>query len=533
MWGKSPLCVATVAGLFEVICPTGLDFVQRNSPTSQKYLVETMTGGVALLDYNNDGRLDILFVNGGKLDDPVKPPVRFARREPPYWNRLYRQNSGGSFTDVTEAAGLSNAGDENYGMGAAVGDYNNDGFPDLYITNYGQNQLYRNNGNGTFTDVTAEAGVAGGGWSVSAGFLDYDRDGWLDLFVSRYLAWDFEHNILCGTPFHAYCRPDKYKGVTNLLFRNRGDGTFLDVSEASGIASSVGKGMGVAVQDYNDDGAPDIFVSNDGMEQFLFRNLGDGRFKECAFDAGVALTDDGRSFAGMAVAIADYDNDSRPDIVVTNLALEKWALYRNEGGGLFRYASLESGLAALSARSSGWGAGLFDFDNDGWKDLFVARSHVLDNVERIQSGLRYKEPAGLLRNEGGRFRQVELTGAPVVAGRGAAFGDLNNDGCIDVVVSVLGDRPLVFLNRCNANNWLTLKLKGTRGNRDGLGAKVRAGGQWAYATTSGSYLSASDPRVHFGLGSQSQATVEILWPSGRRQVLKDVSAGQILEVQEP
>jgi hypothetical protein len=521
------------SAILRLASPPGLDFLHRNSPTSQKYVIETMSGGVALLDYNGDGRLDIFLVNGGKLDDPVRLPVRFARSAPAYWNRLYRQNADGSFTDVTREAGLWRAGEENYGMGAIAGDYNNDGFADLYVTNYGRNQLYRNNGDGSFTDVTAEAGVAAGGWSVSAAFLDYDNDGLLDLFVSRYLDYDLGRNVLCGAPFLAYCRPDKYRGVTNVLYRNLGQGRFADVSKSAKIAAAVGKGMGVGVLDFDDDGWADIFVSNDGMEQFLFHNERDGTFREVAFETGVALGEGGRSYAGMAVAIGDYDNDGRCDVLVTNLALEKWALYHNEGGGQFRYASLETGLAGLTARNSGWGAGFRDFDNDGWKDLFVAQSHVLDNVERIHSGLRYREPPTLLRNEGGRFRRLELGQVPVVAGRGAAFGDLNNDGGIDVVVSVLGDRPLVFFNEGGANHWLLLKLVGARSNRDGMGARVRVGRQRVYATTSGSYLSSSDPRVHIGLGSEIHATGEVLWPSGQKQILEDVAADRVVEIREP
>ncbi|MBI3645227.1 MAG: CRTAC1 family protein, partial [Acidobacteriales bacterium] len=271
---------------------------------------------------------------------------------------------------------------------------------------------------------------------------------------------------------------------------------------------------------------------NDGMEQFLFHNKGDGTFEERALEAGVAFSDDGKPFAGMGVAFADYDNDGQPDIAVTNLALEKYAIFRNEGSGQFRYASLTTGLAAETARSSGWGVGLYDFDNDGWKDLFVAQSHVLDNVEKINSGLHYLEPPALFRNVGGRFQKVELPEMPSVAGRGAAFGDLNNDGYVDVVVSVLGGRPLMFLNRGGKNHWLTLKLVGTHSNRDGLGARVRVGKQWGYATTSGSYLSASDARVHFGLGSAQQATVEIVWPSGKKQVLENVMADRIVTVKE-
>lgn len=510
----------------------GIDFTHRNSPTSQKYLIETMGGGVAVLDYNNDGLLDVFLVNGGKLSDPAKLPANFSRREPAYWNRLYRQNRDGSFTDVTAAAGLADAGN-NYGMGAAVGDYNNDGFADLYVTNYGRNTLYRNNGNGTFTDVTSQAGVAAGGWSASAGFFDYDNDGRLDLFVTRYLDWDIGRNILCGTPFHAYCRPDKFDGVTNVLYHNEGGGKFRDASGESGIAAVKGKALGVAFNDYDGDGFADIFVANDGMEQFLFHNKGDGTFEERALEAGVALSDDGKSYAGMGVVFADYDNDGRPDIVVTNLALEKYALYRNEGSGQFHYASLTSGLAALTARSSGWGVGLQDFDNGGWKDLFVAQSHVLDNVEKIHSGLRYLEPPAVFRNDAGKFQKPDLAGLPSVAGRGAAFGDVNNDGYMDAVVPVLGGRPLTMLNRGGRNHWLTLKLVGVRGNRDGMGAKVKIGKQWVYATTSGSYLSASDGRVHFGLGSEKEAMVEIVWPGGTKQVLEKVAADRIITVTEP
>ena len=511
--------------------PAGIDFTHRNSPTSQKYLIETMGGGVALLDYNNDGLLDIFLVSGGKLDDPVKLPANFSRRDPAYWNRLYRQNRDGSFTDVTAAAGLAGVGND-YGMGVAVGDYNNDGFADLYVTSYGRNTLYRNRGDGTFTDVTAEAGVGAGGWSASAGFFDYDNDGRLDLFVTRYLDWDIGRNILCGTPFHAYCRPDKFGGVTNVLFHNEGGGKFRDVSESSGIASVKGKALGVAFNDYDGDGFADIFVANDGMEQSLFHNKGDGTFEERALDAGVAYSDDGKTYAGMGVAFADYDNDGLPDIVVTNLALEKYALYRNEGGGQFRYASLTTGLAALTAHSSGWGAGLFDFDNDGWKDLFVAQSHVLDNVEKIHSGLRYLEPPVLFRNAAGKFEKTDVPGWPAVAGRGAAFGDLNNDGYVDAVVSVLGGRPLVLLNPGGTNHWLILKLVGVQSNRDGAGAKVKIGKQTAYATTSGSYLSASDGRVYFGLRSDTEATVEIVWPGGKKQVLEHVAADRVVTVKE-
>ena len=525
---------AVSASWFEIVCPRGLDFLHQNSPTRQKYLVETMGGGVALLDYNNDGLLDVFLVNSGRLTDPMKLPARFDRDNPIYWNRLYRQNRDGSFTDVTEAAGLAHAGEGNYGMGVAAGDYNNDGFVDLYVTSYGHNVLYRNNGDGTFSNGTAEAGVAAGGWSVSAGFVDYDNDGRLDLFVTRYLDWDFSRNLLCGTPFHTYCRPDKYGPTTNLLFHNEGNGRFRDVSRESGIAAAKGKSLGVAFNDADGDGYPDIFVANDGMEQFFFHNRGNGTFEETGLTAGLALSDDGRSFAGMGVDFQDYDNDGRPDVVVTDLATEKYALFHNDGGGTFSYASQMTGLAAISAASSGWGTRFYDFDNDGFKDLFVAQSHVLDNVERINAALRYKQPPLLLRNMGGkRFEALPLPGAPAVAARGTAFGDLNNDGFVDAVVSVLGGRPLVFRNRPNGNHWLIVKLVGTTSNRDGIGAHVRVGSQVVEATTAGSYLSASDSRVYFGLGAASKADVEVVWPGGQRQRIEHVAADQVVVVKQP
>lgn len=510
--------------LFDVGLPKGLDFEHRNSPTAQKYLIETMGGGVALLDYNHDGLLDIFFVNSG---DPVKPD----RHDPRYWNRLYRQNRDGSFSDVTKQAGLAKAGDGNYGMGVAAADYDNDGYTDLFVTSYGRNVLYHNNGDGTFSDVTQRAGVAGGGWSVSAGFFDYDNDGKLDLFVTRYMLWDVKHNKVCAR--ETYCPPGDFPATTSLLYRNRGDGTFEDVSERAGIAAHKGRALGVAFNDYDGDGFADIFVANDGMEQFLFHNNKNGTFTECALDAGVSLSDDGKPYAGMGVDFRDYDNDGRPDIVVTNLAKQIYAVYHNDGHGSFSYRSLETGLGVLSAGSSGWGMRLEDFNNDGWKDLFVAQSHVMDNVGVIDPSLHYLEPPLVALNHGGRFEQVDSGSSRPVAGRGAAFGDLNNDGATDVVMTVLGGRPVVFRGKGMKDaHWLTIALQGTRSNRDGFGARLKVNGQWQYASSAGSYASASDKRVHFGLGTKQSATVEIWWPSGTHQVLKDVRADQFLEVKE-
>ena len=524
---------ALATPIFEVRPQLGVDFTLQNSPTALKYLIETMPGGVALLDYNNDGLIDIFLVNGGRVTSPMPTPENFDRRNPLYWNRLYRQNKDGSFTDVTKDAGLSNAGDGNYGMGVAVGDYDNDGYPDIYVTNYGRNTLYHNNGDGTFTDVTEKAGVAAGGWSVSAGFFDYDNDGKLDLLVTRYLEWDTKRNKTCGGEWHTYCPPEEFPATTSILYHNRGDGTFEDVSQRSGIAAKKGRGLGVAFADYDGDGFTDIFVANDGMQQFLFHNNSDGTFTEVGMKAGAGLSEDGRRLSGMGVVFQDYDNDGRPDIIVTELPREIYGVYHNEGNGTFSYQSLQTGLGVLSSGSSGWGVGLEDFDNDGWKDLFVAQGHVLDNVEAIDPSLHYLELPLLAMNHQGRFERTDSGMTSPVAGRGAAFGDLNNDGWQDVVMTTLGGHPQVFLNRGGKQHWLVLNLRGTRSNRDGLGARVRVNGQTRFATTSGSYLSASDKRLHFGLGTADTAKVEIDWPSGTHQTLNNVHANQFLEVVEP
>lgn len=519
--------------IFDVKVPRGIDFTLQNSPTREKYLIETMPGGVALFDYNGDGLLDVFLVNGGRVTNPMSLPERFDRTNPRYWNRLYRQNKDGSFTDVTQAAGLANAGNGNYGMGVTVGDYDNDNHPDLFVTSYGKNILYHNNGNGTFTDVTAEAGVAGGGWSVSAGFFDFDNDGRLDLFVTRYMEWDTPHSKTCGGDWHTYCPPGEFPGTTNLLYRNRGDGTFEDVSEKSGIAAKRGRALGVAFADYDGDGFTDIFVANDGMQQYLFHNNGNGTFTECALDAGSALSADGKPLSGMGAVFQDYDNDGMADIIVTVLPREIYGAYHNDGQGFFTNRSLETGLGGLTALSAGWGVGLEDLDNDGWKDLLVAQSHVLDNVEAIDHSLHYPEPPLIALNRNGRFERA-ASGIPTpLAGRGLAVGDLNNDGWMDAVVTVLGGHPVILMNRGGNQHWLTITLHGARSNRDGFGARVRINGQTRFATATGSYLSSNDKRLHFGLGSAQSARVEIFWPSGLHQSIDKVQADQFLDVQEP
>src|SRR5437868_796150 len=458
---------------------TKIDFKHENSATSNKYLVETMGGGVALLDYDNDGRLDIFFTNGAKIDDPMPEGKGPDKSDAKFWNRLCHQNPDGTFTDVTAKAGLTGMPQNFYGMGVAVGDYDNDGFEDLYVTGFGGNTLYHNNGNGTFTDVTARAGVAGGGWSASAGFLDYDNDGKLDLFVTRYVDWTFKTNRYCGEAklgYRAYCHPDNYEGVASILYHNDGNGTFTDVSEKSGIAKSTGKGLGVSFADYDGDGFTDIFVANDSVQCFLFHNNGNGTFSEVGLFKGVGYNEDGKTFAGMGTDFSDYDNDGLPDVIVTDLSNERYMLFRNNGDGSFRDVTNQSGVGGATLAFAGWSTRFFDYDNDGWKDLFVAQSHVMDTIEKTAPNLRYMQPPLLLRNQAGHFNRVSPGEAfrKEWAGRGAAFGDLDNDGDVDVVVSNAGQYAYVLRNDGgNRNQWLGIATIGTKSNRDGIGARVK------------------------------------------------------------
>ncbi len=525
------LAFAPVEQPFAVAPLRGIPFLHRNSPTPQKHLIESMGGGVALFDYNNDGLIDIFLVNSGQISARRES---FNRRSPENQDRLYRQNRDGSYTDVTLAAGIANRDDTSYGMGVATGDYDNDGFTDLYVSSYGANVLYHNNGNGTFTDVTAKAGVAAGGWSASAGFLDYDNDGHLDLFVTRYMQWSMAKSKACPSLGQLmYCPPGDFPAATNILYHNRGDGTFEDVSIPSGIAAVKGRSLGVALADYNGDGFTDIFVANDGMEQFLFHNNRNGTFTETALEAGVALSDEGKPYSGMGVDFRDYDNDGLPDIVVTNLARQIYALYHNDNGLRFTYTSLTTGLGVITAASSGWGVGFRDLRNSGSKSLFVAQSHVMDNIAAVDPNLRYLEPPLLADFADGQFHQSDPGTKVPVAGRGLAFADMDNDGAVDAVLTVLGGRPLYFHNRAKGNNWITLTLRGTRTNRDGFGAVVQCNGQTEVVTSSGSYLSASDKRVHFGLGQAKTANIEIFWPSGIQQQMRNIEVNRSIEVQEP
>jgi hypothetical protein len=524
---------------------TKIDFKQENSATTNKYLLETMGGGVALLDYDNDGRLDVFFTNGALIDDPMPEGKLPDKSDKKFWNRLYHQNADGTFTDVTERAGLSGAPQGYYSMGVAVGDYDNDGFDDIYVTGFGGNILYHNNGDGTFTDVTKKAGVGGGGWSASAGFFDYDNDGNLDLFVTRYIDWTFKTNRYCGEKrpgYRAYCHPDNYDGVTNILYHNNGDGTFTDVSEKAGVANPRGKGLGVAFADYDSDGFTDIFVANDSVQCFLYHNNGNGTFNEVGLLAGVGYNEDGKTFAGMGADFSDYDNDGLPDIVVTDLSNERYILFRNNGDGSFRDATNQSGLGSATLAFSGWSTRFFDFDNDGWKDLFVAQSHVMDTIEKTSPNLKYQEPPLLLRNESGHF--VRVIAGEVFrqdwAGRGAAFGDIDNDGDIDIAVSNVGQKAYVLRNDGgNRKNWIGIQTVGTKSNRDGIGARIKVvsgSGLTQYFTvnTAVGYLSASDKRVIAGLGEDSIAKlVEIRWPSGITQKFANVKTRQYLKAVEP
>ena len=524
---------------------SGIGFAHASSATSNKYLPETMGGGVALLDVDNDGRLDVFFTNGARLADPMPPGATPDKSAPEFWNRLYRQNDDGTFADVTEKAGLTGMPQNLYGMGVAVGDYDNDGFDDLYVTSYGRNTLYRNNGDGTFDDVTARAGVAAGGWSASAGFFDYDNDGALDLFVTRYVEWTFQNNGYCGDkpPGHrAYCHPDNYQGVSNVLYRNNGDGTFADVSAATGIAAAIGKGLGVAFADFDDDGFADVYVANDSVQSFLLHNQAGRTFAEIGLMAGVGFNEDGRTFAGMGVDFADYDNDGRPDVFVTDLSNERYRLFRHNGDGTFRDVTNPSGVGGATLPYSGWSTRIVDLDNDGWKDIFAAQGHVMDTIDKTAPNLTYQQPPLLLRNQAGRFTRV-VAGEPFSqsrAGRGAAFGDLDNDGDVDVVMSSVGGPAVVLRNDTgNRRSWLGIEAVGTRSNRNGIGAKIKvvsASGltQHFEVATAVGYLSASDPRVLVGLNEDEVAAmVEIRWPSGAVQKLDNVKAGQVVTVKEP
>ena len=542
MFGTAPALLAAQNTFEDVTAKSGIRFKHEASCTSQKYLPESMGAGVAMFDYDNDGWLDLFFVNGGRLEDPMPRGASPDKSDPRYWNRLYRNNRDGTFTDMTEKAGLQG---RLYGMGVASGDYDNDGKVDLLVTNLGGNILYHNNGDGTFTDVTDKSGVSGSGWCTGACFVDYDRDGWLDLIITRYVQWDFSLDVFCGEHrpgYRSYCHPDQFQPITHHVFHNNRDGTFTDVSKKCGIAGSPGKGLGIAIDDFDGDGWPDIFVANDSVAEQLFRNNGDGTFSEVALLSGLAYDQNGHAFAGMGADFGDYRNSGWPSVFVNALANQKYKLFRNDKG-TFDDVTDSIGVGALTMSHSGWGAKWIDYDNDGWLDLFVAQGHVMDNIELTEPTLRHLEPPLLLKNEQGRFSNISHGSGPVfttpIAARGAAFGDLDNDGFVDVAINCNDGHAIILRNLGHdGNHWITLNLIGTSSNRDAIGAKIRllsdAGQQTRFVSTAGSYISASDKRAHFGLGSSKKIhLVEITWPSGIVQHLESVHEDQILTIKEP
>ena len=517
----------------DVTRAAGIHFVHNSGAFGKKWLPETMGPGVAFLDYDNDGWQDILFVNGTAWPGHAGRHTTLA---------LYHNNHDGTFTDVTQKAGLAT---EIYGMGVAIGDFDNDGYDDIFITALGQSHLFHNNGDGTFTDVTKKAGLWGPNeFSTSAAWVDYDRDGHLDLVVANYVQWSPENDIYCALDgkTKSYCTPEPYKGSSIRLWHNRGDGTFEDATQKAGLYDPTSKSLGVAILDANQDGWPDILVSNDTQPNKLYINNGNGTFSEKGVQAGIGYSEDGIARAGMGVDAGDYDRSGYPSVLITNFSNQMLALYHNERNGLFVDDAPQSDVGHASLLTLGFGCFFFDYDLDGWLDIYIANGHIEDAIERVQPRVRYAEPPHLFHNLGnGKFKEVTASAgvsfaAPRVA-RGAAYGDINNDGALDVLVATNGGPAALFRNAGTKNHSLRIKLTGTKSNRDGIGAVVRvtAGNdtQSQMLRSGSSYLSSSELIVSFGLASHTQAdAVEIRWPSGQSDHLKNVAADQIVTVEE-